>query len=188
MDSGVLQWDCLSPLTFNLCFDTFIHYIYDRKFQQFGFFVGSLLPIQWFQFADDATVIASLENENQLLLNHFLRWCTWANMIIRVDKCSTFKIKKVSTSSMQYLSKLLSNHGLVPTVGIGESFKYRGRHFNFTMDNHNHMSKVLDIFSGLMKKLDCIPCHPKNKLLLYPRFVLSNLSWYITIANLSRKS
>ena len=42
---GVLQGDCLSTLTFNLRFNNFIHYIYDRKFQQFGFSLGSLLPI-----------------------------------------------------------------------------------------------------------------------------------------------
>ena len=77
-------------------------------------------------------------------------------------------------------------HDLVPTVDIGKSFKYRGRHFNFTMDNHNHMSEVIDIFSGLTKKIDCIPCHPKNKLLLYHRFVLSKVSWHFTIANLSK--
>ena len=183
---GVLQGDCLSPLTFNLCFNTFIHYISDPKFQQFGFSLGSLHPTHWFQFADDAAVITSLENENQLLLNHFSRWCTWANMIIRVDKCSTFGIKKASTSSVQYLPKLVLNHDLVPTIEIGKSFKYLGRHFNFTMDNHNHMSEVLDIFSGLMKKIDCIPCHPKNKLLLYHRFVLSKVSWHFTIANLSK--
>ena len=28
---GVLQGDCLSPLTFNLCFNTFIRYISDQK-------------------------------------------------------------------------------------------------------------------------------------------------------------
>ena len=139
---GVLQGDCLSPLTFNLCFNTFIHYISNRKFQQFGFSLGSLHPTHWFQFADEAAVITTLENENQLLLNHFSRWWTWANMIIRVDKCSTFGIKKASTSSVQYLPKLVLNHDLVPTVDIGKSFKYLGRHFNFTMDNHNHMAEV----------------------------------------------
>ena len=78
------------------------------------------------------------------------------------------------------------NQCLVPTVDIGKSFKYLGRHFNFTMDNHNHMSEVIDIFAGLMKKIDCILCHPKNKLLLYHRFVLSKVSWHFTIANLSK--
>ena len=95
---GVLQGDCLSPLTFNLCFNTFIRYISDHKFRQFCFTISSLCPIHWFQFADDAAVITGLENENQILLNHFIRWCAWADMIIRVDKCSTFGIRKSLSS------------------------------------------------------------------------------------------
>ena len=37
-----------------------------------------------------------------------------------------------------------------------------------------------------MMKVDCLPCHPKNKLLLYHRFVLSKLSRHFTIADLSK--
>ena len=61
-------------------------------------------------------------------------------MIIRVDKFSTFGVKKASTSSVQYLLKLILNHDLTPTVEIGKSFKYLGRCFNFSMGNHNHFS------------------------------------------------
>ena len=100
---GVLQGDCLSPLTLNLCFNTFIHYISEQKFKKFGFSTSSLLHIHWFQSANDAAVITVLENENQTLLYHFTRWC------IRVDKRSTFGIRKSSTASTQYLPKLLIN-------------------------------------------------------------------------------
>ena len=31
-----------------------------------------------------------------------------------------------------------------------------------------------------------IPCHPKNKLALYHRYILSKLSWYLTIADLNK--
>ena len=37
-----------------------------------------------------------------------------------------------------------------------------------------------------MSKLDLIPCRPKNKLLLYHRFVLSKASWHFIIANLGK--
>ena len=107
---GVLQGDCLSPLTFNLCFNTFIQYISYQKFKQFGFTINSLYPVHWFQFADDAAVITGLENEHQILPNHFTRWCAWADMKIRVDKCSTFGIKKSSTSSTQYFPNLIIKH------------------------------------------------------------------------------
>ena len=75
---GVLQGDCLTPLTFNLSFNTVIKYISDPKFTQFGLSTNSINPLDLLQFADDAAVITSLEHENQLLLNHFSRWCTWA--------------------------------------------------------------------------------------------------------------
>ena len=65
-------------------------------------------------------------------------------------------------------------------------FKYFGRYFNFHMDNSDHMSILLDTVNDLMLKIDCLPCHPKNKLLLYHRFVLSKLAWYLTIADLSK--
>ena len=132
---GVLQGDCLSPLTFNLCFNTFIHYISHQKFKQFGFSLDSLYPIHWFQLADDAAVITGLENENQLLLNHFSRWCTWTGMIIRVDKCSTFGIKKASTSSIQFHPKLILNNAVIPPIDIEKSFRYLNRYFNFSMNN-----------------------------------------------------
>ena len=108
-------------------------------------------------------------------------------MIIRVDKCSTFGIKKASTSSVQYLPKLILNHDTIPTVEIGISFKCLDRYFNFSMNNHYHFSDILDLVRNLMKQIDGIPCHPKNKLLLYHRFVLSKLSWHFTIANLGKR-
>ncbi len=94
---GVLQGDCLSPLLFNLCFNTFVQHIKSEKYQQFGFSYKLLNPIHWFQFADDAAVITIQESENQHLLNRFAIWCQWSDMIIRVDKCSTFGIKKALT-------------------------------------------------------------------------------------------
>ena len=54
------------------------------------------------------------------------------------------------------------------------------------MDNFDHLSGVLQLVIDLMGKLDDIPCHLKNRLLLYLRFVLSELSWHFTIAYLGK--
>jgi hypothetical protein len=70
---GVLQSDCLSPLLFNMCFNTFIQHIKIHKYRQFGFSLQFLNPVHWFQFADDAAVISSQESENQHLLNHYIQ-------------------------------------------------------------------------------------------------------------------
>ena len=107
-------------------------------------------------------------------------------MKIRFDKCVTFGIKKSATSSVQFLPKLTLNNSLVPTVESNRSFKYLGRYFNFNMNNNDHISTLLSIIKDLMIKTNSLPCHPKFKLLLYHCFVLSKLSWHLTIADLSK--
>ena len=106
---GVLQRDCLSPLLCNLCFNTFIQHIKAPNYHQIGFllvYCKNLTPVHWFQFADKAAVISGQESENQHLLNRFTIWCKWSQMVIRVDICVTFGIKKSATSSVRYLPKL----------------------------------------------------------------------------------
>ena len=107
-------------------------------------------------------------------------------MVIRVDKCPTFGIKKASTSSKQFLPKLIINNVLVPSVDNGKSFRYLGRYFNFSINNLQHMSDLLDITTTLMTKINDLPCHPKNKLLVYHRFLLSKISWNLTLADISK--
>ena len=163
---GVLQGDCLSPLIFNMCINTFIQHIKTDKYRQFGFITNLLNPVHWFQFADDAAVISGQDSENQHLLNRFSIWCQWSNMIVRVDKCSTFGIRKSLTKSIQYLPKPLINNELIPATKTGESFRYLGKYFDFSMSEK--------------------PLHPKNKLLLYSRYLLSKLSWHFTVTTISR--
>ena len=104
-------------------------------------------------------------------------------MIIRVDKCSTFGIRKLCTKSVQYLPKLLINGVLIPCVEMGESFpnRYLGRFFDFNMSNNQHMSELSSLVQDLMNDIDIKPLHPKHKLLLYSRYVL-----YLTIADISK--
>ena len=104
-------------------------------------------------------------------------------MIIRVDKCSTFGIRKLCTKPVQYLPKLLINRVLIPCVEMSESFRYLGRFFDFNMSNHQHMSELSSLVQDLMNDIDIKPLHPKHKLLLYSRYVLWKLSWHFTIAN-----
>ena len=90
---------------------------------QLGFYFHDKLyclfkPIHWFLFADDAAVVTTNERENQLLLNCFTKWCTWSDMIIRVDKCVTFGIKKFSSRSLLYEPKLFINNELSPQSNL----------------------------------------------------------------------
>ena len=109
-----------------------------------------------------------------------------ANVVIRVDKCVTFGFKKYLTRSTQFQSKLLIDKQLVPPVKNDESLKYLGRYFDFDMTNELQKSKLLSLFSTFTKGIDELPLHPKNKLLVYRRYVLFKVSWYFTVADLPR--
>ena len=122
-------------------------------------------PVHLFQLADDVAVVTSGEKENQLLLNCFARWCQWAQMTIRVDKCSIFGIKMFSTRSMQFQPKLLVYHESFPSLAKDESFKYPGRHFNFELEDHK--AELLSLATSFIKEIDSLPIHPRNKLSLY---------------------
>ena len=55
-----------------------------------------------------------------------------------------------------------------------------------SMSNNQHMSELSSLVQDLMNDIDIKPLHPKHKLLLYSRYVLSKLSWHFTIANISK--
>ena len=50
-----------------------------------------------YQFTYNDAVISGLGSENQIPLNLF-RWCSWADLVIRVDKYHSFGIKNSGNS------------------------------------------------------------------------------------------
>ena len=119
VQKGVLQGDSLSPLLFNMCVNTLITTIKQKSVEGLGYcFADALGPRHWFHFADDSAVTTANEEDNQLLLNLFTKWCTWANLEIRVDKCHTFGIRKTATMACQYKPLLLVNNQRIPPVEL----------------------------------------------------------------------
>ena len=183
---GVLQGDCLSPLLFNMIVNTLIKTIDDEKIKLMGYsYCKSLLPRHWFQFADDSAVVTSTEIDNQLLLNVFTKWCNWSGLMIKVDKCSTFGIKKNGSSSAQFKPYLRISNEMVPPTEINESFEYLGKSFSFAMKTNNIKSKLTDDLASYIETLNRLPLHPKNKLLIISKYVYSKLRWRFSIYQLS---
>ena len=107
-------------------------------------------------------------------------------MIIRVDKCSTFAIRKQITKCIQYLPKLFINNRLVPRAELGKSFRYLTRYFDFNMSDQYHKSEVYDTLTNILNEIDNLPLHPKNKILLYSRYLLSKISWHFTVSDIGK--
>ena len=58
--------------------------------------------------------------------------------------------------------------------------------FNFEMDNKVHKEKLQSSLVDMLTNIDSLSILPKNKLLLYQRYLLSKLSWHLTVANLAK--
>ena len=185
IEKGVLQGDCLSPLLFNLCMNSFIQSIKTREFEQLSYRSSKLLmPRHWLQFADDAVAVSATEFENQTLVNAFCRWCNWAKMTIRPDKCHSFAMKKFKTLMKQYKPKICVNNKPISAIEENESFKYLGRWFSFSMDNSEHKKELRETLANKLEIIHKLPLHPKNKLWLYSNYLIPKLCWNLTIADI----
>ena len=75
---------------------------------------------------------------------------------IRVDKCKTFGMSKVNSTSAQIYPKLYASQQMLPIVQHNESFKYLGRYFNYAMDNSDHKHELLSETKRLLEKIDLL--------------------------------
>ena len=132
VDRGVLQWDSLSPLLFNMCVNTLIKTIEDKRIKCMGYVAEKTLsPRHWFQFSDDTAIVTALEEDNQCLLNLFTKWSSWADLEIRIDKCHSFVVNKCMSSAIQPQPNLTINGEKISPIENGESFEYLGKQFSF---------------------------------------------------------
>ena len=69
---------------------------------------------------------------------------------------------------------------------MGKSFRYLGRYFDYNMSDEEHKSELVKVFNDIMNKIDELPLHPKNKILLYSRYLLSKISWNFTVSDISK--
>ena len=130
----------------------------------------------WFQFADDTAITTSLPNDNQMLLNLFTKWSSWEDLVVRVDKCKTFGIKKMATTCEQFQPYLLINHQQIPAVPDGKSFKYLGKIFNFTMNDSDIKDELIRKIENYLSKIDMLPVKNIDKIKMVNLYVIAKLN------------
>ena len=100
----------------------------------------------------------------------------------------SFGICKKATKSVQFKPKLFINGEVIKTIEFGESFEYLGRWFNFEMNNKKHKEELTEIATQIMNKMDSLPLHPTNKIMLYSPYLMSKQSWHLTSTDIEQTS
>ena len=107
-------------------------------------------------------------------------------MTIRVNKCKTFGIKKTVTRSVQLKPKLFLVREQVSTVDMDKSFRYVGSWYNFEIDDAEHKANIIQLTNVILMKIDSLLLHPRNKILLYSRYLHAKLSWDLTVVDIDK--
>ena len=72
-------------------------------------------------------------------------------MILRLDKCCTFGMRKFDGLYQQFEPAIYLDNHIIPQIAIGESFVYLGKLFNFKMDNSLAKDKLFTKLKFLLK-------------------------------------
>jgi len=132
---GVLQGDTLSPMLFNIVFDSLMSTLTVPQIQSHGILWGDgITRSLWTQFADDAAVVCGRLRDTQLILTFFQRWTAWADLIIRPDKSFAYAASQRNGRYQQVQPSLSINGVSVPTIEQGGYMTYLGRRFSFASD------------------------------------------------------
>ena len=174
VDRGGLQGDSLSPLLFNICVNTLIKRIEDKRIKCMGYVAKKTLSRRhWFQFADDTAIVTAFEEDNQRLLNPFTKWSSWADLEIRVDKCHSFRVKKMS-SAIQYQPNLTINGEKIPPIENGESFEYLGKQCSYSVATDVIKSQLHSDLMVYIDTIEHLPLHSRFKIMIITRYVYIN--------------
>ena len=83
-------------------------------------------------------------------------------------------MRKSNTKCIQYSPKVYINNVLVKTLKENESFLYLGRYFDFNMTDDEHKSELTSKLKEYLEKIDGLDIHPRNKILIYQKYVLES--------------
>ena len=68
---------------------------------------------------------------------------------------------------------------------MNEGFEYLGRVFDFKVDDEAHITSLFEKCKRILEDIDRLPLHPKHKIELYSKFLMSKISWDLTISDIN---
>ena len=139
----------------------------------------------WLQFADDTVLVADNIKSAQSLLNLNSAWCEWAEMKIRIDKCSTFGMRKQSGNYVQFQPNLVVKDSPIPPLDDGAHFKYLGRLYDFAMKNDDIKASLDNKLTSLLKTTSELEIKPQQKLKILKIFIPSRLTFALRVYDIS---
>ena len=180
VSKGVLQGDPCSLLLFNLCFNTLMRILKEKRLKNLGYIwgpEGHSNECAWLQFADNAVLISTSTNDALTFIDIFVVWCSWSKMEIRLDKCCTYGAGKRDGMYAQYEFQLFINSEAVPSIRKGDSFIYLGKIFDFNMNKEKAKSDVCSKLKFSLETTSTLNIKAQLKLKILRQYIYTQVSY-----------
>ena len=198
-DIGCFQGCVLSTILFDCVFNMLLDFL--QPLERYGYkFKGPDIKNFSKAYADDLAISTSRPRDNQIVLNHMVKWLDWTvTMKAKPKKCVSLgyrQFKRGSVSAYTPLSEniyapfdpLLEISGQPVRFIVNEAekdplksthFKFLGRWISWLLENEQSLVKtnILELFKDLMRTLDKCPVSGLIKCWLYQHYILAMLSW-----------
>ena len=113
------------------------------------------------------------------------RWCAWADMKVRIDKCSTFGTRKQDGTYRQFQPFLTIGDQSLPAVEDGDSFKYLGKLFDVSMKNTAIKTTLRDQLKRLLEITSNLDIKPQQKLKILRNYIPTQFKFPLRIYDIS---
>ena len=106
-------------------------------------------------------------------------------MKVRIDKCSTFGMRKQSGNYMQFQPMLTIGGKTIPAIENGGSFKYLGKIFDYDMKNNLTKTILVDRLKNLLKTTSELDVKPQRKMKILNLFIPNQLKFELRMYDIS---
>ena len=123
---------------------------------------------------------------HKLCLNLFVAWCHWSDMVLRLDKCSSFGLVKRSNVFKQTFPGLFVEGKQVPSVAQGEDFCYLGKLYNFEINASAGAKEfITNKLKALLAVTNKLKVRPQTKLKILKLYIHAQIVFYLKAYDLS---
>ena len=102
-------------------------------------------------------------------------------MIVRVDKCVVFAMKKINQTYSQYQPMILLDGKQIPAVEQCKDFVYLGKSFNFEMNLESAKNKLFEKLSELLQITSKLLVNPCLKIKILKQIIFPKISFELKI-------
>ena len=104
-------------------------------------------------------------------------------MIIRLDKCCCYGMMKVNGTYGQFEPALYINNGKMPSVALGESFKYLGKLYDFNFKNELAKTLIIKKLTDYLFVTSKLKIKVQLKIKVLKQYIYSQLRFELKIYN-----